>query len=266
MKLQYALLMAAGAASIAAYAIWADVSAVTDWSVEVGGGLLTSMLIFFLIDLTLRRRREQELGRVRAVGLGRLRTHLMRHLLLLLGWYKAALPSAPKRPPSTFVELFSADYYQQVGVLDFSKPGPAYPESSWLRHSGDWLLSFQRNVDRVMDLYAASFDSPTIELLDRVANSNLVNMVVQLANTDLSEFDKQHKVRRTWDIFGDSSTNELLREHSLATLSLIDCFNRQASQPIALEQLASIWREDTAPRFGSGRIEANDPSTAADPG
>ena len=80
MRLAYSALVLVVVLAIAAYALWMEETWVKDWTVEIGGGVLTSLVIIVLIERTLDRQREQERRRVREVALSQLPGPVSVHL------------------------------------------------------------------------------------------------------------------------------------------------------------------------------------------
>lgn len=252
MTLSYLILIALAIAAALCYAAFSD-AWVRDWSSNIGAGLIGSLAVLFLIDRTLETRRLREQQRVRHVALSQLRIPLMRHLLLLANWYKASVANVPDEPPADFPQLFSRHCFESIGKLDFSKPGPTMQAIDWFKYSSRELDFFKVNAERVVDKYAMFLDVRLIELVEGVAGSSFVSMMIEFGRIDLPQFDKQHNFQRAYNIFEEPTMNEELQRHVGVLLDLMAYFNRGSSDPIGLEDL-SLWRDDVSPHIGSGRV------------
>src|SRR3990170_1922450 len=178
MKAPYFLLLIPTALSALAYFLWSDVEWVTTFSSNLGAGFLGSFLTVLLVERALERHKEQEVRRIRNVGLGQLRAPLGQHLTLLAEWYKAALPASVPLP-STFEHFFGDDFYEHVRRLDFSRAAPTWatsPPLDWFQRSGQELERFRRQLERVIDKYVASLEPTLIELVEGLANSDFMNV------------------------------------------------------------------------------------------
>jgi hypothetical protein len=151
---------------------------------NLAAGFLGSFLTVLLIDRALERERRTQTERVRKLAFAQLRPTVLNHLILLSGWYKATIPQQPSNPPTRLEELFSEDYFQEIRYLDFSKPGPSR-DVSWFAFTGREFDSLKVEIRRVIDKYAFFLESQTLELLEGIGNSNLVNLFVLLSRTDL---------------------------------------------------------------------------------
>ena len=158
MTASYAVLIMLIGASAASYGLF-DEGWIRDWSSNIGAGLVGSLVIIFTLDRAAENRRRREQQRVRTVALSQLRPPLMRHLILLANWYKAAIPSSPDEPPSDFSQLLGDDFLTQLGQLDFSKEGPTFPPMSWFRYTRQELDDFRSHLERIVDKYAVFLES-----------------------------------------------------------------------------------------------------------
>ncbi len=249
MRTSYALLVIFIGLSLAFYAIWLEVGWVKDWTAQIGGGLVTSLVVILLIDRILESQRQRERKKVRDVAVAQLRRPLMRQLQLLGNWYKAAVSGKPEALPSTVTGFFGEDFYEQIRWLDFAKTGPTIAETSWLQYSANELKRFQDDLERVIDKYATFLEPSTIELLERLRDSPVASIVILSVN--LPDIDRQHGWPRQYNFF--ESVVTLVRQHVEAVLELLDYVNAGLEEPITLESLA-LLNEGTAPAFGSGRL------------
>jgi hypothetical protein len=252
MRLSYAVLVGLVLAAGGIYALF-DEGWIRDWSSNIGAGLMGSLVIILLIDQVLETRRLREQQRVRTVALSQLRTPLMRHVLLLANWYKASVASVPEEPPRDIPQLFAQNYAETIGSLDFSKPGPTLPPLDWFKYSSQELDFFKINAERVVDKYAMFLDVRLIELVEGVAGSSLVSMMIEFGRVDIPQFDKQHGYQRPYNIFAEPTMKEELLRHFGVLLELVAYFNENSREKIRLEEL-SLWRDDVSPKIGSGRV------------
>ena len=241
----------------------------TEWldsfASNLSSGFLGSLLTAWLIDRSLAQGRERETSRVRNIALCQLRPVLLRHLTLLVNWYKAAAPHKPVHLPTTISEIFSEDYYHQVRYLDFSKKAPTLYVTDWFAYTTRELESFCTEISRIVDKYATFLSPTALELLENVTHSDLVGMLIQMGKANLPMLDKQHNWNRTYNILNvyDVTNNRsmpMVQGHVEKFESLLRYYNSKAPNLITASDLA-LWRENIAPSFGSGRLseaEVND--------
>lgn len=51
--------------------------------------------------------------------------------MLLFNLYKASVERKPEKEIANVRDVFGADYFEQIGYLDFRKPGPVSPPMTW---------------------------------------------------------------------------------------------------------------------------------------
>jgi hypothetical protein len=220
---------------------------------NLAAGFLSSFLTVLLIDRALERERQGQTKRIRKLAFAQLRPAVLRHIILLFGLYKAAIPEPPHFQPTNFKQVFGEDYFREVRFLDFSKPSPSLPQTTWLSFTGAELDSFTVEIRQVIDKYAIFLEPETLELLGSMTSSNLVNAFVKLHQTNLLAMDQAKAIQRRYNLLDEASFNRALRAHIEKLESFLSSFNDTASESIDLADL-HLWRVDVSPQFGTGRI------------
>jgi hypothetical protein len=252
LRRSYFILVIAIAACAAAYGVFLDYGWVTAWSANIGAGLLTSLVIIFLIDRALERRREQEQRRVSRVALAQLRAPLMRHLFLLRDWYQAVLVAPPADQAKTIDELFDEAYVSEIRFLNMSAAAPIIPPRDWLQRSGEEFDDFKRESEAIVDRYAVFLDAWFIELLQGAAASKLSHMLILMTKLPVRQVQQQFGVSGPVILFQHESVAEIIREHLGLVLGLVKYFNSNYQEPIEIGALA--FNEGAGPKFGSARL------------
>lgn len=219
---------------------------------NIAAGLVGSLIIIFLVDKIIERNRETERVRIVRIALKRLSIPLINHMRLLCSIYKASTRSKPASLPTTFDDLFSDKYYNEISFLDFSKKAPVIPERDWFTYMHNMMTSFKKKTEEIIDTYAVFLDVALLDILERVANSSILSYVIQ--SRDTPQIDRKHKWRRVYTMF--KGVERLLREHISYMKELIEYFNSKSDSPIQLTNIIQdIWRDDVAPKWGSGRVD-----------
>lgn len=223
--------------------------------------LATEMLgILFtvvFIDSVIRRREERQRRRYRSIALQQLRFPLSQHSRLLFNLYKASVERKPERKISGMEDLFDADYFEQIVYLDLAKPGPVTPPmiwAEWVRHETG---RFKDDLGRVVDKYAMYLDPDTLDVAERLISSSFIN-VADSFPTILTMW-KQEGHQFPTNLLGGLS--ELMLEHTTAFCELVEVYNAEAPDDRKVAFGEHMWRNDTEPLIGSGRV-ADHPTDA----
>lgn len=218
---------------------------------DIASGIIGSLIIIFLVDQILERNKEKERRRVVKIALHRLRFPILWHMTLLCNIYKAAAQNKPTPLPSSYKDIFNDNYYKEIAFLDFSKEAPVAPKRDWLNHMYSETKFFKEKLEQIVDTYASFLDVTLIDLLERITNSSFLLIIPQLRM--VPAVDRQEGFVRVYTML--SGIEPLVKEHVSLILELIDYFNSHSDSPIKLSQ--ELWRDDVAPRWGSGRISSN---------
>ena len=229
---------------------------VAPFASNLAAGFLGSFLTVLLIDRALERERRTQNERIQKVAFAQVRPAILRHLIVLSDWYKAAIPQPPAKQPTKFEELFNEDYFREIQYLDFSKFGPRTAET-WLAFTRQEFDSLRVEIRLMIDKYAFFLDADALELLEGISNSVIINAVINLAQVDLIARDRAGNINRRYNVLGEESFIREVREHIRKLNSFISLFNSKASDPLDLASLG-LWRTDVSPGFGSARVSPDD--------
>ena len=158
----------------------------------------------------------------------------------------------------TISAIFNEDYFRQIRLLDFSKSAQTADSATWFTHSLRELTSFQVGISRLIDKYATFLESETLETLEGLIHSVLVESLISICKADLPNLDKSHNWKRTYNVLNSYRTNGVpsqdAEEHINKLLSFLEFYNSVAPNPIHLSDL-SLWSDNSAPAFGSGKLD-----------
>lgn len=217
---------------------------------NIAAGLVGSLIMIFLVDKIIERNRKSERVRVVRIALKRLRIPLVRHMELLCSIYKASTQSKPASLPTTFDDFFNDNYYNEISLLDFSKEAPVIPKRDWFTYLHNMMTSFKEKTEQIIDTYAVFLDVALLDMLERVANSSILSYIIQ--SRDIPEIDRKYKWERVYTMF--RGVEPLLREHISCMIELIEYFNSESDSPVQFKTIQDVWRNDVAPKWGSGRV------------
>ena len=219
---------------------------------NIAAGVVSSLVIIFLVDRIIERNREKERLRVVKIALGRLRIPITWQMMLLCKIYKAAASKKPTLLPTTFEETFTDDYYKEISFLDFTKDAGVALKRDWFTHLDLETKFFKEKLEKIIDAYAAFLDVKLINILERIINSNFFVFMPQIRMTP--EVDRQHGFRRpNYTMF--SGTEGFVKEYVSLMLELIEFFNSRSDKPIELIQ--GLWSDIESPKWGSGRASSH---------
>lgn len=213
---------------------------------EVLGILLTVILI----DSIIRRRQDRERSRYRSIAVQQLRFPLIQHSMLLFNLYKASVERKPEREISGVADLFDADYFEQIGYLDFEKLGPVTPPMIWAEWVGAEMGRFKDDLERVVDKYAIYFDPDTLEVAERLVSSRFIHLT-GFFPTMIVQW-KQGGVQVPANLLVGLS--DMVREHTTAFCNLVEVYNAEAPEDRKVAFGEHMWHNDTSPLIGSGRV------------
>lgn len=216
---------------------------------NIAAGVVSSLIIIFLVDRIIERNREMDRRRVAGIALQRLRYPILWQMNLLCNIYKAAAQSKPTPLPTTFEDTFTNNYYKEISFLDFTKDAGLALKRDWFTHLDLETKIFKEKLEKIIDAYAGFLDVKLINVLERIINSNFVVFIPQIRMTP--EVDRQHGFRRPhYAMF--SGTEEFVKEYVSLMLELIEYFNSHSESPIQLIQ--GWWSNIQSPKWGSGRV------------
>jgi len=236
---------------IALYFVFKKVDWVAALFSNLGAGFLGAFLTVWFIDNSLERQRKQESVKLQTIVLTRLKPVLLKHLILLCAWYKAATSEKPSTLPNSAEDLFSDDYYERIRALDFSMAGPTWEGSNWFHYSAKEMELFRNRIWQVVGSYAHFLDSNWLGMLESLADSELVNSIIEMGSVDLPALDRQGGVPRTYNVL--FSRINIVRDHIDNVNRLLDYYRKaDPLNPIVIGHLA-LWHDNRFPLWGSAR-------------
>lgn len=188
---------------------------------------------------------------MRRVVFDRLRPALFGHLIFLTELHKASAISPPSDRAEGVKEIFGESFYESVKALDFNKPGPTIPATTWLNYAAMRASEFRAALERVLDTYMSYLDPANIEVIENLQSSFFLRVLMM--GPDIPVADRAINFNRPSNplLIG---LNERLRQHVANVLALLDQLNDVASKRLTIGDFGDLWRTDVAPQTGSARM------------
>jgi hypothetical protein len=215
---------------------------------NVGTEVFGILLTVLLIEAVIRRHEEQERNRVKQVAFQQLRFPLLHQLHVLHGMYKASVLHPPEKRPTEVRDLFDDRYFAEIAFLDLSKAAPAFTIAGplqWLDYLNRECGNFKSSLGRTIDKYAVFLDASTVELLEKMINSEFlwyVDGVTIVRNVEVKE-----KRQRTY-LLSDSGAKRA-REYTSCFSEFVEIYNAAVPADQKVTVHADLWRD----QFGSAR-------------
>jgi hypothetical protein len=260
----YLVLACATAVCVFLYLVGRDrqIDWMTAWAPNVAASTVSILLTVFLIDSVLQRNADRERDRVRRLALGTLRFALVRHLTLMAGVFKAAADVVPPDHPIDPEHIFNEYYFSQVRFLDFSKPAPTVPARKWLDYIDAEVREFREALGKVVDVYAGFLDARSLEAIQRLVDSDLLGLLLQLRG--IPAVDQDLGLTRSYTFLAGDGVDELTRTHAADFVALVHIYREafpEGNGPMAED----LHRSDVSPAVGSARYSGpmSDPKLGA---
>ncbi len=250
LKRRYLVLLALSIlVGIAYFALWREALLA-----NICAGFLLAYVVVVFVDSALEEERVKERAKVRAIALSLLQRPVNRQLGLLAHWYKVASNKPFEQLPSSYEDLFAEDFYQTLRCIDLYAKAPALPTQNWLTYSHREFDRFRRDVQSVLDRYAVFLESDTIELLERLADSSLVSMVVMLSESDhtVRALQQAHGIQTDHLALFAEGDLSVVRAHVDSVLDLVDLLHSMNVQVVGLAALNLLDAKNPPP--GSARL------------
>jgi len=246
-----------------------------DWSSafmsNIAAGIVGSLIIIFLIDKIIDRNNRNERLRLSRIAFERLKNPLIWHLNLLCDMYRAVTKEKPEHIPSTFEEIFTDSFYEEVTFLDYRKAAPSdIPWNVFLHikshHTLDYethktgiiwftyifrsLEVFIERIDQIIDRYAIFLNVEVVETLENILHSDFIKFVYWHWHTHTGKYMGTPR----W-----MDTKHTLKTHIPIIVNLIKLYNSHMSTPIEVAfGIENFWAARIP--WGSARMRKDEES------
>ena len=220
------------------------------WSnalLNVGAGLITSILVIVFYDLVILRDDKNERKRRNQIALDALRDLLMSHFEgVLFGMYRAAVKE--EKTFKSLTELFTEDYFKGIENLDFNKSPWADGQSKYCNIIPEMNGNFSKYLREEVVQFGQYLDPKIIELVREIRFSkfmkesvSLPNMAKLLCQINVQGNITQVKAQQLVKQITNSSPNgfpwkyhelfyEGLREHVIIFQQLVELHDKYTSK------------------------------------
>lgn len=222
---------------------------------QIGISLFASVLAAVLITSEFRDQERRRREREERAALLYLSDWFEDHLGLLCEWYVASLPKYPSKAPSTYEEMFNADFLSIVAVLDGYEEYPTTPNAStkdWLSHSAHQCETFREALDNVLNRHSSALSSENLELLNDLRESDLMRQII-VRDGSRDALPEWVSKDSTQLFISDTNYNRTeLETHLTLVQDLIAAYDSYPEIQFKSPSQQVAWKEDFAPQPGSG--------------
>ncbi len=245
------------AGSVAAYmfASQSDIGWLQDLALNLGTEVAGIVLTIVLIDAVIRRNEAAERLRIRRVAFQQLRIPFQHQLSALQKMYKAAATHLPEKFPVEARDLFNEAFFQELRLLDFSRPAPLGKNTTlrWADYLRIESENFKLALDRTLDKYAVFLDVDSVEMMEEILTSSYLSILIQISSARGS--DEKHGNTSPDCLLSSSAMDDLFRNYIACFTRLIESHNKNLPSDQKIKVSEIYWQANFAPGTGSGRIQ-----------
>jgi len=223
-----------------------------DFTLNLTAEIIGILLVVFLIDRVININQERERKRRQAIAFQQLRIPLLHHFHLLFHIFKSSTETRPDKDYKDVVGLFDDRYFIEIAFFDFSKEAPVVPPTDWFNRLSRECQRFKEALNNTMEKYSLYLESDTIDLMEEIINSHFISFILQAPV--IPKIDKEKGFKRQYNLFSGQGMCDLVKEYTVLFSRLVDSYNQNVLHEKRIEMTDDLWRNDVAPRIGSGRI------------
>jgi hypothetical protein len=244
--------------SVISFVIYFNAPSAMEWdwlrhiTVNLGTGIIVALLTVLLIDNIIRINREKERKKYQSVALRQLQIPLIHQFHLLFYIFKSSVEIKPQKTYQYVRDLFDDNYFVQLAFFDFSKKAPIWGDLQWFDYLPRECTKFRDALSRTVEKYSLYLDSGIIEIMEEIINSDFISIVLQAPA--IREIDRHEGYKRSYNFFAGSGMCDIVREYTSLFTRLVEHYNELAPQEKRVLMRDDLWRNDTAPKIGSGRV------------
>ncbi len=211
---------------------------------------MTTILISFLLDFTLRHRQEMQLNKVAAIGLSEASVQVNRLIDLIASMIKA---SSDGWIPKTIDNLFNDEASELLSFhLDLGKPAPVIPIAQWRWHLSTQTELIINELTHIQGLYQAYFPNSTLTSIVSLRTSPLLSLYQNIFFA--SQADEQLNILRpVIDISLDAL--QPLMTNILTSIKQIQHDSEKLNSRIKPNFPSRIFDDDVKPNLGDARYD-----------
>jgi hypothetical protein len=202
--------------------------------------------------LTWQRRRHE--APLRTVALQRACLRLSRLAQMFLFSYKAA--AVQGSPAPTELEALMAVWRVEVGHLDFRKSaGPQTGDRPWYEYAAETALDFETHLHQIIDRYLVVLGTDFPVAVENVIGDSVFEAMkftpAVIGNHTATGIDHPINLLAIPDVA--NPTRDCLAEFADQVITMHRAYRRIGGEALTL--VASMYRDDVGPGWGSGRVE-----------
>lgn len=218
--------------------IWLD-----NLSLDVAAEIIGILLVVFSVDRVIEIDRESERRQLESVAFRQLGRPIERHLVFLIQLSLHSLEQCPHSKSATIRDLFDADYFNRVSMLDLSKPAPMRMpiQVNWLDYLYHEFSHFQESLNRTVEKYSLYLNAETIDAIEDIINSSWMWAAIEIKILVHSTPDD--RIIEMEDLFAKQGSLDLLIEYTQLFARLVEYYNQNVPHEDRIqvaEQLQAI--------------------------
>lgn len=210
---------------------------------NIATAFFSSLVIYYLIEKSLEKSREEEKSKRKKIALTRIQEPLEHLLTFLLQIYKAS-KIKPAILPENYEDLFSEDYFESVRYLDFQQDAPVTPKRSWTVYSSETITDVHDQFDKIIDAYGFVLDNDIIENIEEICSCNTFHFFKQVRV--IPQVDKEYGIKRKYLLLYEA--NKLLKVDVPKFLKLLSLITGTKKNIIFNRE--DFVRDDVSPGWG----------------
>lgn len=211
----------------------------TDFLVNLATEIIGIFITILFIDSILNFHEKLKQRKIKRVALKQLKFPLKYQLDLFAAMFKAAIEAKPTKYEN-YNDLFNAEtYYKEISHLDLTKESYFPLPQKWARSIYDQCAEFNKYLEKTLDRYLFYLDSDTIELIEKLVNSQFINRVSWTSFLEMEHTPKK-------DMCG------FLKEYLTLLSQFLELYNSELPDD-KIELAKDFFTNDVCPPLGSGR-------------
>lgn len=203
---------------------------------NLGTGVYGSIIVYYLVERSLDRSREE-------IACNRMRRPISDLFELLLKIYKASR-TMPEVLPTSYHELFTGDYFDNIRYLDMKQDAPVRPTRSWAIYTNNEIIRIKSQFSSIIDVYGIGLNNELLVLMEAIMICPTFNFFMWFPK--LMSFYDGSETKYKYPTFLNDVINHI--ENDVPKfLQLLDYMNDRIANPVIIDQnhltdrFAPVW-------------------------
>jgi hypothetical protein len=224
---------------------------------NIGTGILTSLLLILLFDIRSKYKSEQDLRMRRITAMLLLGSSIRKVLFLLVGMYQGATLDENDKASNIekFEDFFDDKYFETILWFDFGKElkSDHIKGFLWYKYVNEPMSTFNLRLNTVLNNYGPILPAEIVLTTEKLTNSGFLAYVLNLS--DNMDWYQQHSQKHYKVVYPGTLNDYLphsLEEFISALLTLVQFYNSTVPKENQITLYTKKWIE-----IGSARIDSS---------